>query len=196
MSAARRSAAYTETPWTTGNRAVNHVMVSGAGRIVTLRSVSALAAWSTHRLRVETVRDGLGGGGQPGVAHALQRRRVAAQFGVQGAPVPDTEARPHDQRRPPLRQQARRQGGQRVGHLVHQRLGEPQVPVPAGESRLASATSPATLLPRFPAGTPASASAVLRRASSAAAALACPAAAADFSRSKSAIRAISTASSA
>jgi hypothetical protein len=47
MSAARFSAAYTDTPWGIGNNAVTYVMVSGAGRMVTVRSVSARTARST-----------------------------------------------------------------------------------------------------------------------------------------------------
>jgi len=46
-SASRRSAAYTETPWATGKSAVRYVMVSGAGRMVTVRSFSASAARAT-----------------------------------------------------------------------------------------------------------------------------------------------------
>ena len=47
VSALRRNAAYTPTPCATGSNALTQVMVSGAGRIVTVRSVSALAARST-----------------------------------------------------------------------------------------------------------------------------------------------------
>ena len=46
-SASRLRAAYTDTPCATGSSAVTYVIVSGAGRMVTVRSVAALAARST-----------------------------------------------------------------------------------------------------------------------------------------------------
>jgi len=68
-------------------------------------------------------------------------------------------------------------------------------PPRAGESRRASAISLASPRQRWAAGTPAAASFRPRSTSNSAAARACIAAAADFSRSNSAIRAISAASS-
>ncbi|GAB4973933.1 hypothetical protein MAHJHV57_49760 [Mycobacterium avium subsp. hominissuis] len=49
MSASRRSAAYTETPWATGNNAVRYVIVSGAGEISGYGPIPAAAALATMR---------------------------------------------------------------------------------------------------------------------------------------------------
>ncbi|CFS22796.1 Uncharacterised protein [Mycobacterium tuberculosis] len=79
-------------------------MVSGAGRIVTVRSVSALAALH-HRLGIEPVGNRPGRGGDPRITHPVQCGHVGAQLGVECAAILDVQAGrlPHDQRGPPLR---------------------------------------------------------------------------------------------
>ncbi len=104
-----------------------------------------------HRVRIEPVGDGLGRGGHPRITHPVQVRGVGAQFGIQGAAVLHVEAGAlaHDQGGPPLGERPAFQRGQGVRHLVHQRLGKPQVPaaagggIPAGQGDLAGHAPPA-----------------------------------------------------
>jgi hypothetical protein len=104
-------------------------MLSGAGRLVTVRSASARTARSHDGLRVEAVGDHLGVGFDPLVALALQAGLVGAQLGVQGGAVLEAQACrfAHDEGGPPFGEHAGLQCRQGVGHFVHQGAGEAEV---------------------------------------------------------------------
>ncbi len=126
-----------------------------------------------HRVRIQPVRDLFCRRGDPPIAQPIQRADIGAQFGIQDPPILDRQAGrfPHDQGGAPFRERPALQRGQGVRHLMHQRLGQPLMPVPrAGESRRANPISLATPRPRRTAGTPAAASSARRSSSSAAAA--------------------------
>ncbi len=82
---------------------------------------------------VQCVGDGLGVGFDALVSLAVQGPQVGAHPGVQGAAVRYRQAGrfAHDEGGPPLGEGSGLQGGQGVGHLVDQGLGEPEVPAAA-----------------------------------------------------------------
>ena len=77
----------------TGNSAVTYVMVSGAGRIVTVRSTSAFAP-VYNGLHIEPARDLSGRGGNPRVAHPVEPADFGTQFGIQPTPRHRPPGRP------------------------------------------------------------------------------------------------------
>ena len=168
-------------------------MVSGAGRMVTVRSFSALAARST-------------------TACGSSRYAIAlAAAATRASPIPSRPAAsPHNSASKARRSSTCKQALSRTIRVARHSDNAPDSsassvcgisctsafakprcrPPRAGESRRANAISLATPRPRRAAGTPESASAARRAASRAAAARAWPAAAADFILSSSAMRSI------
>ncbi len=129
--------------------------MSGAGRTDTRPLGLGPAGPGQGGVRVEPVGQPPGLRGERAVAECLESveaGRVAGQPLVDGGPVLTGEAGglPDQQRGPPLRDPTGGERGQRVGHLVDQRLRESEVPaagdrgLPAGQRHLGG--HPTTLL--------------------------------------------------
>ena len=169
--------------------------MSGAGRIVTHRSLAALAARSTTAATSRRARS-FWPRPHPLVAPpaSVRRRHTVSDPDARRCSTPGTPTRARSTR-PTFRERPGLQRGQGVRHLLHQRPREPEMGLPrTGESWRANATSEAKPRPRLAFGTPAASSAARRLAAHNAVARACPAAAADFIRSNSSTLARSAAS--
>ena len=140
VSAAVRSAAYMATTWATGPRIARRAIASRGRAAGDPAFGFGFAAAFGVPGRVELVGDLLDFVGEPLVAPPVQDRGVGAEVGVDQLPVlaGQEQGLPREQGGPPLRDQAPFQGGEGVGHLAGQDLGQAQVP--------------ATLVGRFLAG--------------------------------------------